>query len=73
MVFRRLSEDKMQFACLPFVIAVLFSSRSGSVFSFSMESLIAMHCTSNVDCKFGRTEGSRSGVHDEFVHAVLFG
>ena len=50
-----------------------FCSRSGSVFCFSIDSLIAMHCTSNVDCKFGRTEGSRSGVHNEFVHAVLFG
>ena len=31
-----------------------------------------MHRTSNVDCKFGRTEGSRSGVHNELVHAVFF-
>ena len=74
MVFRRPSKHKMQFACLPFVVAVLFYVRAQDpCFVSQIDSLIAMHRTSNVNCRFGRTEGSRSGVRNEFVHAVLFG
>ena len=71
-VLCRPSIDKMQFACLPLWLRCFLCSPSGSVFSFSMDSLIAMHRTRNFECKFGRTEGSRSSVHNELVHAVFF-
>ena len=61
------SKDKQHFACLPFVVVVFFYVRARDpCFLSQCAHRFARHATSNVDCKFGRTEWSRSGVRNEF-------